>query len=173
MNRLKIFKSIILFFLISFVADAQQKIAFVVSESIIKELTEAQEAQKQIEAISQDWQNELKKMQDELNKQFDEYDRRKLMMSDRKRSEEEKLLQEFDAKMVDYRQKKFGTNGELFQKQNEMMKPIQEKILKAIKDVSTQLEYDYVLDRSSSTLLMYSNEKHDITQKVLEKLQQK
>ena len=54
-----------------------------------------------------------------------------------------------------------------------MMKPIQEKILKAIKDVSTQLEYDYVLDRSSSTLLMYSNEKHDITQKVLEKLQQK
>ena len=67
--------------------------------------------------------------------------------------------------MVDYRQKKFGTNGELFQKQNEMMKPIQEKILKAIKDVSTQLEYDYVLDRSSSTLLMYSNEKHDITQK--------
>ena len=112
-------------------------------------------------------------MQDELNKQFDEYDRRKLMMSDRKRSEEEKLLQEFDAKMVDYRQKKFGTNGELFQKQNEMMKPIQEKILKAIKDVSTQLEYDYVLDRSSSTLLMYSNEKHDITQKVLEKLQQK
>ena len=48
-------------------------------------------------------------MQDELNKQFDEYDRRKLMMSDRKEVKKKKLLQEFDAKMVDYRQKKFGS----------------------------------------------------------------
>lgn len=170
---MKNFKLIFLFLLFSFVAVSQQKIAYVISESIIKEIPEAQEAQKQLDALSRDWQNELKKMESELNDRFEKYDRKKLMMSDRTRSEEEKALQELDAKMVEFRQKKFGNDGELFQKQSEIMKPIQEKILIAIKEVSTSLEYDYVFDKSSSTLLMYSNEKHDITEKVIEKLKQK
>ena len=170
---MKTFKIFIFVFLFSSVLSAQQKVAYVVSESIIKELTEAQEAQKQLDAFSREWQSELKRMEEELNLKFEEYDRKKLMMSDRKRADEEKGLQDLDTKMVDYRQKKFGTDGEMFQKQNEIMKPIQEKILKAIKDVATALEYDYVFDKSSSTLLMYSNDKHDITQKVIEQLKQK
>ena len=112
-------------------------------------------------------------MQTDLQHKFEDYDKKKLIMSDKKRADVEKELQDLEKKMVDYRAGKFGTNGELFQKQNELMKPIQDKVFKAVKDIADDGGYDYVFDKSSSTLLMYSNEKNDLTSKVLARLQQK
>jgi outer membrane protein len=163
----------VLLFLISFSAAAQTKIAYINSQSIMEQLPEAQDAQKQLDALTQDWQNELNRMASDMQRKVDEYDKRKLIMTDKRRAEVEKELQDLDKKLVDYRNQKFGTNGELFTKQNELMKPIQEKIFKAVKDVADAEGYDYVVDRSSSTLLLYANNKHDLTQKVLEKIQQK
>lgn len=152
---------------------AQMKIGYLNSEAIMQQLPEAQDAQKQLDGITADWQTELTKMQTDLQHKFEEYDKKKLIMSDKRRSEVEKELQDMDRKMVDYRTAKFGTSGELFAKQNELMKPIQDKVFKAVKDVADEGGYDYVFDKSSTTLLMYSNEKNDLTAKVLAKLQQK
>jgi Outer membrane protein len=154
-------------------ATAQMKIGYLNSEAIMQQLPEAQDVQKQLDGITADWQTELTKMQTDLQHKFEDYDKKKLIMSDKRRSEVEKELQDMDRKMVDYRTAKFGTSGELFAKQNELMKPIQDKVFKAVKDVADEGGYDYVFDKSSTTLLMYSNEKNDLTAKVLAKLQQK
>jgi outer membrane protein len=153
--------------------NAQTKIAYINSATVMEQLAEAQDAQKQIDAISQQWQSELNQMANDMQKKVEDYDKRKLIMSDKRRAEVEKELQDLDKKIVDYRNQKFGTNGELFTKQNELMKPIQEKIFKAVKDVADEESYDYVVDRSSSTLLLYANNKHDLTQKIIQKLLQK
>ena len=139
----------------------------------MQQLTEAQDAQKQLDGITSDWQTELTKMQTDLQHKFEDYDKKKLIMSDKRRADVEKELQDLEKKMVDYRTAKFGANGELFQKQSELMKPIQDKIFKAVKDIADDGGYDYVFDKSSSTLLLYSNDKNDLTAKVLAKLQQK
>ncbi len=154
-------------------SSAQMKIGYINSEAIMQQLPEAQDAQKQLDAISTDWQSDLTKMQTDLQHRFEDYDKKKLVMSDKKRADVEKELQDLERKMVDYRTAKFGANGELFTKQNELMKPVQDKLFKAVKDVADEGGYDYVFDKSSTTLLMYSNEKHDLTSKVLSKLQQK
>jgi outer membrane protein len=155
------------------ISSAQMKIGFINSEAIMQQLPEAQDAQKQLDALVADWQGEITKMQGEIQKRFEDYDRKKLIMSDKRRAEVEKEIQDLDRSMVDFRTRKFGTNGELFTKQNEMMKPIQDKLFKAIKDVADEEGYDYVFDKGSSTLLMYANEKHDVTNKVIAKLVQK
>ncbi|MDE3057373.1 MAG: OmpH family outer membrane protein [Bacteroidota bacterium] len=154
-------------------ALAQSKIGYINSEAIMQQLPEAQDAQKQLDALSAEWQNDLKKMQDTLQQKFEDYDKRKLIMSDARRADVEKELRALDQQMVDYRTKKFGTNGELFQKQNELMKPIQDRIFKAVEDVANESGYDYIFDKSSTTLLMFANEKNDLTAKVLAKLEQK
>ena len=154
-------------------AHAQTKIAYINSTIVMEQLPEAQDAQKQIDALAQQWQTELNQMANDLQKKVEDYDKRKLIMSDKRRAEVEKELQELDKKIVDFRNQKFGTNGEMFTKQNELMKPIQEKIFKAVKDVADEESYDYVVDRSSSTMLLYASTKHDLTQKVIAKLQQK
>lgn len=154
-------------------AGAQSKIAYINSQTIMEQLPEAQDAQKQLDALTQEWQTELNRMASEIQRKVEDYDKRKLILTDKRRAEIEKELQELDARMIDYRNQKFGTNGELFTKQGELMKPIQEKLFKAVKDVADAEGYDYVVDRSSSTLLLYANAAHDLTQKVLEKIQQK
>lgn len=167
--------SCVMLLLIAFVipSSAQMKIGYINSEAIMQQLSEAQDAQKQLDAISTDWQTELTKMQTDLQHRFEDYDKKKLVMSDKRRAEIEKELQDLEKKMVDYRTAKFGANGELFSKQNELMKPVQDKLFKAVKDIADEGGYDYVFDKSSTTLLMYSNEKNDLTSKVLAKLQQK
>ena len=75
-----------------------------------------------------------------------------------------------DKKIADYRTKKFGQNGELFNKQNELMKPVQNKIFKVIQDIAKEDDYDYVFDKSGDILLMYTNDKFDLTSKVFERL---
>jgi outer membrane protein len=155
------------------VQAADVKIGYVNSESIMQQLPEAQDAQKQLDAVVAEWQGELSKMQADLQKKFDEYDKRKLTMSDERRAEMEKKIQEMDKAIVEYRTRKFGTSGELYTKTNELMKPIQDKIFKAIKDIADEGGYDYVFDKSSTTLLMFANEKHDLTASVLAKLQMK
>jgi len=133
-------------------------------------LPEAQDAQRQLDNLVADWQGELAKMQNEWQKKYQEYDKKKLILTDQARSEAEKELQELDKKIADYRNKKFGQNGELFNKQNELMKPIQNKIFKALQEIAQEDNYDYIFDKSGEILLMYTNDKYDLTEKVIERL---
>jgi outer membrane protein len=152
---------------------AQSKIGYINSETILAALPEAQDAQKQLDALTTAWQADLTKMQGDLQKKFEDYDKKKLIMSDKRRADAEKELQDLDKKMVDFRTAKFGSSGELFTKQNDLMKPVQDKIFKAVKDVADEEGYDYVFDKTSTTLLLYANTKHDLTSKIISKLTQK
>jgi len=151
-------------------ALAQAKIGFVSSEAIMKQLPDAQDAQKQLDALVVQWQGELNKMQQDWQSKLDEYDQRKLIMTEQRRADTERELRDLDQKIADYRNKKFGQNGELFAKQNELMKPVQDRVFKAIQDVALEEGYDYVFDKSGQILLMYANPKFDLTPKVLDKL---
>jgi outer membrane protein len=91
-------------------------------------------------------------------------------MTDQSRAELEAELVKLEKQISDYREKKFGTNGEMFQKQDELMKPVQNKVFSAIKEVAQEEDYDYVFDRSGDILLLYAKDKYDITVKVLNKL---
>ena len=148
----------------------QAKIAFVSTEAIMKQLPDAQDAQKQLDQFVVDWQGELNKLQQDWQKKLDDYDKRKLIMTEQRRADAEKELRDLDQKISEYRNKRFGQNGDLFAKQNELMKPVQDRVFKAIQDVALEEGYDYVFDKSGEVLLMYANPKFDLTPKVLTKL---
>jgi outer membrane protein len=150
---------------------AQSKIGHINSEAILKELPEAIDAQRSLDALVAQWEQELQKMQADWKAKFDDYDKKKLILTDQTRAEREKELRDLDQSIQDYRNKKFGQNGELFQKQNEVMKPIQNKIFKVLEDIAKEDGYDYVFDKSGEILLLYANEKNDLTQKVLSRMQ--
>ena len=146
---------------------SQQKIGHVSSDAIMKQLPDAQDAQKQLDALVVGWQNELNTMQQDWQKKFDDYDQKKLIMSEARRADAEKELRTLDQRIADYRNQKFGQNGELFQKQNEVMKPVQNKLFQVLEDIAKEEGYDYIFDRSGDILVLYANEKNDLTQEVL------
>lgn len=149
---------------------AQQKIGWVDTQEIMKQLPEAVEAQSKLDALVAQWQADLNKMQNQFQQEADQYQRQRLILPEQQRAQEEQKLSDMQKKIVDYRNQKFGQNGELFQRQNEIMRPVQEKIFKAIQDVARELKYDYIFDKSGQILLMYANDQYDLTQKVIDKL---
>lgn len=154
----------------SSVTFSQLKIGYVDSNTIMDKLPDAQDARQKLDALVKEWQDELNKKEADWKTKYDDYEKRKLIMTDQTRSETETELMNMEKDISDYREKKFGTNGELFQKQDELMKPVQNKIFTAIQDIAQDENLDFVFDRSGDVMLLYAKEEYDITNKVIDKL---
>ncbi len=153
------------------IAGAQSiKIGYINSEAIMDQLPEAQEAQRQLDERVGEWQEELTQMQRTWQRKFEEYDKMKLIMSDQRRADAERELMDLDRQIAEFRDRRFGQDGELFRLQEELIRPIQDRIFLAIQEIAEEEAYDYVLDQSGDILLMYANEKWDLTQKVLQRV---
>jgi outer membrane protein len=153
------------------VTCAQTKVGHINSEAIMQALPEAIDAQKSLDGLVAQWEAELQKMQADWKRKFDDYDKKKLILTDQVRADAEKELRDLDQAITDYRTKKFGQNGELFQKQNDVMKPIQNKIFKVLEDIARDDGYDYIFDRSGEILLLYASDKRDLTSLVIQRMQ--
>lgn len=149
---------------------AQLKIGYIDSNAIMDQLPDVQDARQRLDALIQEWQAELNRLESEWKAKYDDYEKRKLIMSEQTRAETESELVKLENQIAEYREKKFGTNGELFQKQDELMKPVQNKVFNAIKEVAQEEDLDFVFDRSGDIMILYAKEKYDITAKVLAKL---
>ena len=153
-------KSFVVFTLLLLVLSgkvySQSKIGYVDSDAIMDQLSDAQDARQQLDALIQEWQGELSKMESDWKTKYNDYEKRKLIMTDQTRIESESELT--------------GTNGELFQKQDEFMKPVQNKVFTAIKKVADKEDYDFVFDRSGGVLVLFAKDKYDITNLVLKEL---
>lgn len=148
----------------------QIKIGYVDSDTIMNNLPDAQDARQKLDGIIREWQTELTKLENDWKTKYEDYEKRKLIMTDQTRAELEADLVKLEQQISEYREKKFGTNGELFQKQDEIMKPVQNKVFTAIQEVAQEEDLDFVFDRSGDIMLLFAKEEHDLTARVLEKL---
>lgn len=151
--------------------NAQLKIGYVDSDTIMDILPDAKDAQTRLDALIAEWREEVQRMQNEWQSKYDDYEQRKLIMSDQKKAEAEKELVALEDKITNYRQQKFGPTGELFKKQTELMEPIQNKIFNIIEEVAEEEDLDFVFDRSGDITFLYAKQEYDITPLVLEKLE--
>lgn len=151
-------------------AEAQQKIGFIDSQVIIDALPEAQDAKRKLETLSNEWQAEIKKKRENLERMFQEYRTREILYTEEIKKQKQNELMAAEREIAEYQNQKFGVNGEYFRKQSELMRPIQDRIFASLKEVAVAEGYDFVFDRASDTLLLYANEEHNLTKKVLEKL---
>jgi len=168
-------KSTFIAFLVTFLilpsfSFAQLKIGYVDSDTILDNSPDMQEVRQKIDGMIQEWQTELRKMESDLKAAQDDYDKRKLIMTEETSADALAQIRKQEKEIGDFREKKFGANGELFQKQDELMKPIQNKILNIIKGLAEEEELDYVFDRSGDIMFLYAKPDYDLTSKVIEKL---
>ncbi len=163
-------KFLLLLVFISSLGFAQIKIGYIDSDTIMDQLPDVQDVRQRLDALIQEWQAELSKLEREWKSKYDDYEKRKLIMSDQTRIETEQQLVQLENRITEFRDKKFGANGELFQKQDELMKPVQNKIFNAIKEVAQEEDLDFVFDRSGDIMILYAKDKYDISAKVLSKL---
>jgi outer membrane protein len=156
--------------LLSFVSNAQLKIGYVDSDTIMDNYADVQDARQRLDALIQEWQAELRKMESDLKLKEDDYEKRKLTMTEQTSAEAKAEITKLEKEIADYRDKKFGANGELYQKQNEVMKPVQNKVFTIIQQIAAEEELDFVFDRSGDIIFLYAKPDYDLTAKVIERL---
>jgi Skp family chaperone for outer membrane proteins len=163
----------VIFALILLVGSAysQQKIGYVDSKVILETLQDARDAQTNLDNMVQKWKLELQAINDSLVIMKDDYDKKKLILTEKIKTQMEADIKLQEQKLTDFKQNKFGENGEYFQKQTELMKPVQDRVFKAIQDVAKEGGYDFVIDRSTQLMLLYMNDRYDLTQKVIKNLE--
>jgi outer membrane protein len=152
------------------VSSAQQRIAYIDSEYILSKTPEYATVQQQLDRMAQEWQGEVEAKQREVDEMFREYQARELLYTNEERQRRREDIVRAEEEVERLRMQYFGPEGELFAQQESLMRPIQERILKAVEEVAVAGNYDYVFDRSGDYLFMYAREQYNLSDRVLEEL---
>lgn len=161
-----LFSAAVIFVFTGNTGFSQTKVGYLDSKKIIDNMQEAKDAKVKLDELVSQWQKELNILQDSLKKYREDFDKKKLILSEQLKLQYETNIKNLESIVSNYRVQKFGEGGEYFQKQTEFMKPVQDRVFKAIETVALKEDFDYVFDRNSDLLLLYVNEKYDITLKV-------
>lgn len=145
-----------------------QKIAIIDVNQVLNALPEYKKAQEDLDKIAQKWRGEIAQQQDGIKGMYNKYQAEQVLLSDdaRKKREEEIMGKEKEAREA--QRVKFGPEGELFKKRQELVKPIQDKVYSAIEKFANEKGYDLVLDKSSSAGLIFANATYDKTQMIVD-----
>jgi outer membrane protein len=149
---------------------AQQKVAYVDSDYILSKIPEYKKAQEELNTASAQWQKEIEAKYEEIAKIRSAFEAEQILLTDdmRKKRETEIAAKETEAREL--QKKKFGIDGELFRKRQELVKPIQDKIYNAIKAVAAKGGYAIVFDKANSLTMLYTSDKLDKSDAVLKQM---
>jgi outer membrane protein len=168
----KLFMALLLVFSSLMGISQTAKYAYVDTEYILGKLPEYEEAQKKLNEMSEGWEKESKEKYSEVEKLEKAYAQEKILLpeAERKKREEEILKKRTEA--MEFQRVKFGVNGELFTERQKLIKPIQEKLYKAIKEVAESGGFTFVFDIAGQSNLLYADPKQNKSDLVLKKLGQ-
>ncbi len=146
-----------------------QRLAYVDSDYILKHVPEYSSAQKQLDALSVQWQKDIDKRFVEVEGMYKTYQADQVLLTEdmRKKREQEIAVKESEAKEL--QQKRFGYEGELYQQRLKLIKPIQEKIGKAIEEYASREGLDIIIDKNSVTML-YARPNYDRSNDIITRL---
>lgn len=151
-------------------AAAQQKIGYVDTEYVLNEMPEYATVQQKLDKLEQKWRKEIEQMRQKVKTLEQEFEARELLYTDEERKRKQQAIEQARTEVQQLRQRYFGPEGELYTRQKELMRPLQERILKATESVATADGYDYVVDQKGDALFLYARDEHDLSDRVLREL---
>ena len=165
----KILAALLVMVCLVFTAEAQ-RYAIVDTKYILDKIPDYKDAQKSLDAISEQWQREIDAKQVELDRMYRNFEAEQVMLSDdlKKKREDELFMREKELR--DLQRKRFGFEGDLFKKRQELVKPVQDKVYTAIQKIAANRQYDFILDKSEGITVIFADPKLDRSEDVLREL---
>ena len=150
-------------------AFSEIKIGYVDSNEIMNNFEEVRQVQVDLEKEQKRLEAEFNDLVYSLDSLKQDYERQRLLMSDTRRNEKETEIANKEKSIQKFQLDKFGPEGEIYRKQNQLLKPVLGKIDEAIQKVVNERGYDFILDAVSGALL-YALDSHNLTEDVMEEL---
>lgn len=159
----------VLFIAFAFTASAQ-KFALVDMEYILKNIPAYERANEQLNQVSKRWQSEVETIAQEAQTLYKNYQSEAVFLSEEQKSKKEEEIVAKEKEAGELKRKYFGPEGELFKKRESLIKPIQDEIYNAVKEIADAKGYSVVWDRASASSIVYASPKIDISNDILSKL---
>lgn len=166
----KIFFLIGIFMALAVGSTYAQRYALIDMEYILKRIPTYESANQQLESFSKQWQSEVDKEVGTVDAMYKKYQADLATLGGNEKTKRENEIVAKENAIQELRNKYFGPQGELFKKQEELIKPIQDEIYEAVKAVSTESGYTIVVDRASATSIIFASPSIDISDQVLSRL---
>jgi len=147
-----------------------QKYCYVDTQYILDNITEYKAAQQQLDQLSVNWQKDIEAKYAFIDKLYKDFQAEQILLTDEMKRKRENEIVGKEKEVKDFQKQKFGFEGELFKKKQELVKPIQDKIFNAIKKMATDQSYAVVFDKSSDLIMLYANPKYDKSDDILNSL---
>jgi len=147
-----------------------QKFAFVDSEYILKNIPSYEAAQEEIDALSEQWEAEVQAEYEAIQEMYKTYKSERVLLSEEMRDKRENEIIDKEKAVKELQQKYFGPEGDLFQKRQELVQPIQDAVYKAVKELTAEGGYAIIFDTASGASILYSNPRYDKSDEILERM---
>lgn len=164
-----------LLFMMAFVALTTvsmmaQKIASIDVNAILESMPEYKEAQRNLDQSAATWRQDIAKEYDKIKGMYNKYQAESVMMTDEMRKQKEDEIMAQEKQVREMQKAKFGPEGALFEKRQELVAPIQEQVYTAIEEYANDKSLDYIFDAGSATGIIFANPRYDKTDDIKKKL---
>ncbi len=145
-----------------------QKFAYVDTDYILTKVPEFVQAEEKINEFSKQWQSEIEAAYQDVEQMYRTYQSEQVLLTSEMKTKREESIIEKEKSVQTLQQKYFGTQGELYKKRQDLIKPIQDRIFDAVQQLAATNKYSIIFDASSDLIMLYSNPDLDKSDKVLE-----
>ncbi len=147
-----------------------QKYAYVDTEYILENIPAYQAAQQQLNTLSTQYQRELENVKAELEQMYNDFRAESVLLSDEMKRKREDVIVSKEKEFRELQQKYFGPEGELYQKRQGLVKPIQDDIFNTIKEIASDGNYAVIFDKAGGMSMLYTDPRYNLSDQVLEKM---
>ena len=165
----RLFAAFSMVMLLSLSASAQ-RIAIVDINDVLGSFPDYQTAEKQIDKAAAEWRQEIAQEYDQIKAMYNKYQAEQVLLNEDQKTQREEEIMAAETAVRETQKKRFGPEGDLFNKRQEMVSPIQDKVYGAIEDFAADRGYDLIFDKGGAAGLLFVTEEYDKTEDVKKRL---
>lgn len=158
------------FSLATIVTLSAQRIAYVDVNRIMESIDEYTEAQRELDQLAGRWREEIAREYDQIKSMYNRYQAEQVLLSDESRRQKEDEILEKEKSVRELQKARFGPEGALFKRRQELVRPVQDRVFAAIEEYADDRGYDFIFDQSGAAGMIFANPEYDKTEDIIRKL---
>lgn len=147
-----------------------QKYAYIDSDYILQKIPEYTEAKEKLDKLAERWTKEIEDRLAVLKMKKENFAREEVLLPAEEKKKRQEEIDALELEAMEMQKMRFGVKGDYFQKRQELIKPIQDKVYDAMQKVASRRNYSFVFDKANQSNLVYADDKYDISDQVLREL---
>ena len=143
------------------------RVGYIDTEYILQNLSDYQDAKKQLDNKAQKWKAEIDKRKADLETKKQLLNNERILLTADLIDEREEELEIIENELLEYQQKRFGPNGDLVIQKKQLTQPIQDQIFTAIQEIAESKKFDFIFDKSADVVMLYSSDRYNVSEQIL------